>query len=242
MNVMKRTHTIQRSRRQQGYTLVELLVALAVSLIAVAGMLLVMSNTVGSTAQVIEATRTSSELRTAMQLITREVRRANFNENFVQCIGIGDQDCNFVTDEFAFNNGTAGSECMSYGYRRYDYANDTWPTDDTLRERGAVRLNSGTLELNATGDCTANSGWEPITDPGIVQISEFSITTTEGDQLLTHEQVVSENLSQRVRKFRVRLSGYSCRIGDVANCPTADRVTRQVETTVRVRNDLIFET
>lgn len=238
---MKRQPTTLNARRQAGFTLIELLVSLAVSLIAVSGMLLVMSNTVGSTAQVIEATRTSSELRTALQLISREVRRANFNENFIRCIGVGDQNCAFVSDELAFD-ATAGSACMTYGYRRYDYAAGSWPADDTIRERGALRLNSGTLELNADGDCDTVGGWERVSDPNVVRITEFNIVDAEGDNLLSHEQTVSANLSQRVRKFRVRLSGYSCRLGDVATCPAANRVVRQVETTVRVRNDLIFET
>ena len=240
--VICQPRTPSSRRNQGGFTLVELLVSLVISLIAVSGMLLVMSNTVGTTAQVIETTRTSNELRTALNLVTREVRRANFDEDFIRCVGAGDVSCNFVANQLAFDNATVGAECMTYGYRRYDYAAGSWPTDDTQFERGAVRLNNGTLQFHPTGDCDAGSDWIQISDPGIVRITSFTIVDTEGDELLSHSKPVSSNLSQAVRKFRVRLEGYSCRVGPVATCAAADQNERAVETTIRVRNDLIFET
>ncbi len=48
--------------RESGFTLVELLVSLVVSLIAVSGMILVMSNLLGVTQDSINTTRLSSEL------------------------------------------------------------------------------------------------------------------------------------------------------------------------------------
>ena len=191
----------------------------------------------------IETTRTSNELRTALQLVSREVRRANFDEDFIECIGVGDSACNFVANQLDFQN-TPGAECMTYGYRRYDYATGDWPADDTQLERGAVRVNSvdGTLEFHETGNCASADEWIRITDPSIVRITGFTIVNDEGDDLLSHTQQVSANLSQAVRKFRVRLTGYSCRVGPVATCAVADQNQRAVETTIRVRNDLIFET
>ena len=223
-----RSHRLPRirspRRHQSGFTLIELLVSLVISLIAVSGMLIIMSTTVGTTAEVIETTRTSNELRTALELVSREVRRANFDEDFIRCIGVGDASCNFVTNQLAFENATAGAECMTYGYRRYDYAAGGWPADDTQLERGAVRVNTGILEFNPTGNCGAANGWIQITDPAIVQITGFTIVDAEGDDLLSHTQQVSANLSQAVRKFRVRLTGYSCSCllytSDAADDPT----------------------
>jgi prepilin-type N-terminal cleavage/methylation domain-containing protein len=242
-----RVHRLPGARsfchRQAGFTLIELLVSLVISLIAVSGMLIIMSTTVGTTAEVIETTRTSNELRTALELVSREVRRANFDEDFIQCIGVGDSACNLVSNQLGFV-ATPGDECMSYGYRRYDYATGGWPVDDTLLERGAVRVNAdeGTLEFNDGGTCAAGDGWLQITDPSVVRVTGFSITDREGDNLLSHDQEVSANLSQAVRKYRVRLTGYSCSVGPVETCAAANQNERAVETTIRVRNDLIENT
>ena len=64
--------------RQPGFTLVEMMVAMVVSLVASAAMLALMANTLGTGTQTIETTRMTQEMRTALQLITRDLRRSNY--------------------------------------------------------------------------------------------------------------------------------------------------------------------
>ena len=58
-------------------TLMEMLVAGMISLIALSAMVIVMANTLGTGSQTIQMARVSNEMRAAMQIMTRELRRAN---------------------------------------------------------------------------------------------------------------------------------------------------------------------
>jgi type II secretory pathway component PulJ len=84
---MTRIITIKPLKFQKGMTLIELLIAGVISLIAVSGMVLVMATTLGTTTQTIEMTRLTQEMRTAMQIMTRELRRANYHPGFIACVG-----------------------------------------------------------------------------------------------------------------------------------------------------------
>lgn len=223
---------LPRSRRQGGFTLVELLIAVVISLIAVSGMVIVMGNVVGTTNQVIQQTRLAGDMRAAMQVVVRDLRRANFNEAFASCIGAGNLICTAVPDNTTIDT---GNNCMSYSYRRRDTSGN-WQNVS-----GSVRLSNNQLQFNsAQNNCAASAGWEPLTDPDIVQITGFAIQDT-GDPTLTYEASgVTPTLSQRVRKMRITMTGRVCEVGGLSGCTSWRE--RQVQTTVRVRNDLLFVT
>ena len=84
---MTRSMPIRSLKLQKGMTLIELLVAGVISLIAVSGMVLVMASTLGTATQTIEMTRLTHDMRTAMQIMTRELRRANYHPNWIACYG-----------------------------------------------------------------------------------------------------------------------------------------------------------
>ena len=74
-------------QRQKGMTLMELLIAGTISLIAASGMVIVMANTLGTGSQTIQAARLTQEMRTAMQIMSRELRRANYHSSYMACYG-----------------------------------------------------------------------------------------------------------------------------------------------------------
>ena len=78
-------------KRQKGMTLMELLVAGFISIIVSSGMVILMASTLGTGTQTIKMTKLSSEMRSAMQIMTRELRRANYHSTFFRCFG--DQGC-----------------------------------------------------------------------------------------------------------------------------------------------------
>ncbi len=74
-------------KRQGGMTLIELLVAGVISLIAATGMIIVMANTLGTGSKTIQMAKVTQEMRTAMQIMSRELRRANYHSTFMACYG-----------------------------------------------------------------------------------------------------------------------------------------------------------
>ncbi len=219
----------QRMQKQRGFTLVELLVSVVISLIVVSGMIIMMSTTVGATNDTIRATRLSNELRASMQVLVRDLRRVNFDEDFASCIGIGNQVCAALSaDAFTIDTTNANGECVSYTYRRQD-SGGTWAT-----VQGAIRLDSQVLQFNPVdSSCADSNNWNDITDPGVVQITAFDWTD------LGYVETTG-NLSQNLRKFEVIIRGQICESGPLTGCSSFS--TRELRNTVRIRNAVFYAT
>ncbi|MFC1701942.1 PilW family protein [Pseudomonadota bacterium] len=74
-------------KHQKGFTLLELMIAGFISLIVTSGMVILMASTLGTGTQTIKMTQLSAEMRTAMQIMTRELRRANYHSGYATCFG-----------------------------------------------------------------------------------------------------------------------------------------------------------
>ena len=59
---------------------------MAISLVVSLSMVLMMANTLGTGTQTIQGSRLTNEMRTAMQLMTRDLRRANYHQNAMDCM------------------------------------------------------------------------------------------------------------------------------------------------------------
>ena len=97
-------------------TLMELLVAGTISIIVSSGMVVLMASTLGTGTQTIKMTQLSAEMRTAMQIITRELRRANYHSTYANCFGdancLINQSIDAKVTEVSIN---AGGDCFGFG-------------------------------------------------------------------------------------------------------------------------------
>ena len=74
-------------KRQTGVTLIEAMISLALSLIVTSAMVVLMANSLGTSTRIIQMSQLSDELRNAMSMMTRDVRRANYSANSIFCFG-----------------------------------------------------------------------------------------------------------------------------------------------------------
>jgi len=176
---------------QKGMTLMELLVAGSISIIASAGMIVLMASTLGTATRTIKMTGLSEEMRTSMQMITRELRRANYHGSYAVCFG--DSDCrntlslDSVLQPVTIDGGSGGS-CVYFWYDRPQASGVTALAVDA-EQVAAFRLATtddgvGSIEMSVSGTATpdcAGSGdnWQPITDPDIYDITNFAVTNDE---------------------------------------------------------------
>lgn len=158
-------------------TLVETMVALVLGLIVAAAMLAMMSNTLGSGTRTIEMARLQQEIRTVMQLVTRDVRRSAYNAEAIRCFG--NIDCG---SDGTFPNGlpgeisiSAANDCFLF---EMDRNHDGDPTNDgpggfrLVRTNGAGRIQMWTGDGDTT--CTStDTAWIDVTDPGLVDVRDF---------------------------------------------------------------------
>ena len=227
--------------RQSGLTLIEMLVAMTISLVVALAMVGVMANALGRGTTTIEMSRLTAELRTALLLMTRDVRRANYHGNSFECFG----NVSCRTDGSLENNAqnviktilpviTADGPCFYYWLDRD--SNGTVHNDSLAGFRRRVVNGVGTIQmytpplgiaLSSTPDCTVapdNQYWPAITDPNIVDVTGFVVDTA-----LSYTNVIEDGATQGIDKIRIRITGVLVR---------DNTIDRTVEDTIRVRNDI----
>ena len=114
--------------RQAGATLIELLIALALSLVVTTSMVVLMGNSMGSATRIIEMSQLTDELRNSMSMMSRDVRRANYNVNAIYCFANSDcgegadasaiQAENIKIEKDVISGGETVDRCMVFGLDR----------------------------------------------------------------------------------------------------------------------------
>lgn len=222
---------MQIQHKQYGLTLMEMLVAMSISLVVSMAMVGLMANTLGTGTQTIGAARLTSEMRAALQIMSRDLRRANYHANFMKCFG--NLDCrtsldNGDGDASAYVNAISidGGDCFYFWLDRN--ADGDIGNDDV----GAFRLGTvngvGVVQMTTTRktapDCDQEADWADITDPDVVHVTEFLVSNA-----LSYVDATAGGGSQTVDKIRMSITA------ELIGKPDT---TRTVEDVIRVRNDI----
>jgi type IV pilus assembly protein PilW len=234
---------IQSKYLQAGASLMEVLVAMSISLVVTASMIALMANSLSTTARVVKMTKLTDDLRVAMQMMTRDVRRSSYNANSMFCYA--NENC--ATDgaivaagdiTLADIDGDTVNDCFTFLMDR-DHDGDS-TEDDAGGFRRVTDGGVGVVEMwtgGANPDCDAAAGaagWVQITDPDETDVFAFSVV--DDDEDLSYTVVIQDDgagntLSQRVRKIRMNLQG---------RLVADETIVRRVEDVISVRNDLLL--
>ena len=233
-------NAVAGASRQAGVTLIETMIGLALSLVVVTSMVGLMSNSLGSASRVIQMAQLTDELRNAMSMLSRDIRRANFNNNAIYCYANSDcgvdSSANETNDVTITVDGVGGDNCLRFGLDR------DWNGDADDDGGGAFRRDTvvnakgqsvGEIQMwtgSANPTCADGNDWIAVTDPDFVDISEFTILDNGSFQNeLTQED--GTVLTLRTRQVKMTMTGEL----------VLDRgISRSIEDTIRVRNDIIF--
>jgi len=233
--MMNFRNRIAMRKAQFGAGLMEVMVAMSISLVVTASMVALMSNSLSSTTRIIKMTKLADDMRVAMQMMTRDVRRSSYNANSMFCYA--NDDC--ATDGAITAAGDItiadSNDCFTFLMDR-DHDGDS-TEDDAGGFRRVTSGGVGVIEMwtgDASPDCDAAAGslgWVQITNPDNMDIFTFII-----DDNLSYTQVIQDDgagntLSQRVRKVRVNLQG---------RLVMDNTIVRRVEDVINVRNDLLL--
>jgi len=241
-------------KRQKGMTLMELLVAGMISVIVASGMVILMANTLGTGTQTIKLTKLSSQLRTAMQIMTREMRRANYHKTYASCFG--DLNCLAtlgVTDEVSEINISGTNDCVWFWYDRPQRCPGSTctaaqlldaQTDITAETVAGFRRTTtggiGVIQMTTSGTSAANcptQGWVDITNPDLVDITNLNVTDAVPN-FTSYTWTV--NGTQSVERIGVTISG---KLKNDASLPGFLQATGEnlltVRDFIRVRNNVI---
>jgi hypothetical protein len=241
---------------QAGASVMEVMIAMSISLVVTAAMIALMANSLGTTARIVKMTKLADDMRVTLQMVTRDVRRSSYNANSLYCYandacalgGVGSSPKTVIDGVLtlagaidfvdADDDGFDDDECFTFLMDRDGDGNSI--ADDAGGFRRVTDPDSGVDVIEMwTGDESPNCGslppavgWVQITDPGVVEITDFSINDTESySEVIQTDADGNPLLTQVARKFRINLQGRLVLDNDIR---------REVEDVISVRNDLLL--
>lgn len=231
-----------RRAKSTGASLMELMVALALSAVVTTSMVVLMGNSLGSATRIIHMSQLTDELRNTMSMLTRDVRRANYSPLALYCYANADCGVDDTTVRVNPINdlgtpGFSGETCLVYFLQRESWEPDDDPADvggggfrlDTTGGVGTIQMWTG---VEAPPANCSGSQWEDVTDPRLVDITEFTVLHLDGETDSFTETIEQSTgtLTLRSRQVVIRLEG---RLVD------QDTITRRIEDIIRVRNEFL---
>lgn len=213
-------------RRQRGFTLVELMVAMVVGMVVLAAVTNVMVSSNSTNLSTLRMIRFNQELRSVMDLITSDLRRAGGNGLAVARVGTGTTSplaAVTVNDATPVAGTPLAGSCIRYGYEDDSSNVATW-ADDALNgnEQYGFRLNASALQRSTdTTGCGAGT-WQALTDPNNLTVTALTFTVFD------HVVCGSPLNGMHIQTVQIVLT---------ASSPNVPGLTRTLTETVRMRND-----
>ena len=226
-----------KSSSQHGVTLIELMVAMVLSIVVIGGMVTLMGNSLGSSNRTILMTRLTQELRASMNTVSRDVRRAGYWPDIIDCFGQG--ACAgaqaFVAIQLTDQDADGNDDCIRVAYDRDGDAALGGVPAEVVFYRHNVVSGVGSIQIKTAGaavDTTCSQGgWTDLTDPDTVNITALTF-----DNANTYNTPVSVSATGGVSLIRTR----EININMQGNLIARTDIAREIEEDIRVRNDFYF--
>ena len=215
-------------RPEHGFTLVELLVGLALGLLVVAAGTLLLAQQLREQRALLVEARLMQDLRTAADLVARDLRRAGHWGD--AGAGVWSPAAAPRANPYAaLAPASAASNAASYAYSRDATENNALDAN----EQFGLRLRNGAIELQLGA-----GNWQALTDATLLTITALEITPVFEDAIdlgaLCPRPCTAGDAAcpprQNVRSLALRIAARA--LSDAA-------VSRSLEARVRLRNDAL---
>lgn len=206
-----------RQPLQSGVSLVEMMVAMTLGLVLLAGILNLFFNALRSSHNLVAGKQIDDELHATLDLITRDLRRAGALGNPLRQMESSALINPFVIDPISAYTGEAANSCMTFGY---DYNGNGSADTGSTDERYGYRLRAGVVQMRVSGQaCTANTtpAWNNVTTSSQVLVTSLQFIVTSVTNLHVTERLATVSIA-----------------GQLAGDST---VARSMSRSVRLRND-----
>lgn len=213
-------------KSKKAFALLDVLIGLGIGVFVLAGAVGLYASYSRFSNNTVQTTNLEYELRTAMALITNDVRRAGYWGNSLGLVGTGTNTNPFM--ESAVDLQAPSATCILFAYDKNK--DGTLPSLNTSSEdeRFGYRLSNGILQSRAATDssfsCTQGS-WENLTD-GRVDVTNLSFTITSNTIFVNG--VDDTEGSVQTRDVTVSMTG---------RLSSDNTVQRSYSEVVRIRND-----
>src|SRR3989338_4895764 len=162
--------------KQAGLSILEVIVALAISAIVASAILTLLSQTLISSARVVQTGKLDGELNSLMDLMVRDIQRAGYWANA--------QTSNTNPFMSSVNDITVNGagNCVIFTYDRNNDGAVATIASGTDDEHYGFRLDGNAIQYRPPGaafDCAAASNdWQNVTDSNVLTITAFTVTKT----------------------------------------------------------------
>lgn len=244
--------------KNSGFSLVELMIAMAIGLVVIGSVLAFTQSSLTANTEYVQATRLSQELRNNMDVISRDLRRAGYDENvasYTAASSISSLTLSPFSHIFVTNDknadGTTDDACVLYSYDRDGGAGGT--VDLSSGEiRGFRRvvtavdgINVGVIEM-----AESSAGVTPSCGGASPDYTKYPVgCASSGWCALSDAKVLN------ITSFTLDTSKYITQTGSAISTPlvirelgvglmgglrqTQDNVTRGIKSSVKVRADCL---
>ena len=181
--------------RERGITLIETLIALALGLLVLTGVLQLTNQLVAGNTAIIQVTRLEQDTRTVMDIIVQDLRRAGHFPEAGYDLGdahrfLQNQPAAPLIDGEPMQSGRVGAS-IAYAYREAD--------GKLIQARFSHDAKAGTVQMH-TGSASAP---ETVTDPAFLTVTALSfeptLVTAQSGTLAAEQAVVEIRLSTRLK-------------------------------------------
>lgn len=159
-------------KKQQGLTLIEIMIALMLGLFIITATLAVYINTVRSSGDTIKSVRLNYDLGMTMSLMANDIRRAGY---WGGAVVASNSLTNPFTDATSLSIGTNihTNDCILY---TYDANGNT--VLDTNEYYGFRKSSTGSIQIRSTNvPCNdTTGGWATITDESMINITDVQFS------------------------------------------------------------------
>lgn len=225
--------TSPRRLRRRGLSIVELLVGIAVGLFVLAGATMMASNQISDNKRLLLETQVQQDMRTAMDVIVRDIRRSGFSyhADVLQPIGA----------PLATPIGYQPAGAMdSSNLLLYTYSSKATPADNKTADASdaadgpdfkGFRLRDGVIQVQL-----GLNNWQALTDAGVVRITNLAATQIRESKDLPTCATPGACPGLTGCGSPTLITRYIdlTMVGEAVHDP---RVTRTLAARVRVRND-----
>jgi prepilin peptidase dependent protein B len=214
--------------RQTGLSLIELMVGLTVGLFVATAALAVLAVNLRENRKLLLEARLMQDLRTASELITRDLRHAGYWATAEQGVAVAAATAVVANPYAATWLASDASNAINFTYSRDGAENNLVDSNDQI----GYRLRAGVVEVHVGA-----GGWQALTDSATLNVTEFGITATvqpiDLDGFCAKpcaSGLATCSPRQEIRMLTLAIGGNL--IGDGG-------VSRRLQSEVRVRNDTL---
>lgn len=173
-------------RPDQGLSIVELMIGITISLFILAGATMVLTSQLGDNRRLLLEAQMQQDLRTAADMISRDIRRAGYwGQAYRSICPPPPEACVAAVNPYetmAPRAAPGGTTQVVYDRSTDEEGGALFGTDDNLvdaapnrpREQVGFRLNRD----NGTIDFLVGDGWQALTDSAVLQVTQFNLVIT----------------------------------------------------------------